>query len=95
MARQVTKEQYAGIKALIESGLIKTFNQIFDTTGIKRTNFAKDMGMNYQTFTYRLSHPASFTFRESFIIANLIGIEKQEVSKLIIAQSDSHAKKKA
>jgi len=91
MNRKVSKEQYETIKVLIETGNIKTFNQIFTVTGIKRTNFADDIGMNYQTFMYRLKHPGSFSYKESFIIAYLIGISKEAVSRLIIAQSEDNS----
>lgn len=91
MPKKVTREQYEALRVLIESGHIKTFNQVFDT--VKRTNFAEDLGMNYQTFMYRLQHPASFSYRESFAIANLIGVEKQVISRLIIAQYEARSKK--
>lgn len=93
MAQQVSKEQYEALKVLIQSGHIKAFNQIF-STGIKRTNFARDVGMNYQTLVYRLKSPGSFTFREAFVIANLIGVEKETISNLIIAQSAPSSSRK-
>jgi hypothetical protein len=92
MAKKVSKEQYDTLKVLLENGHIKTFNQIFDATGIKRTNLAADMGLHYQTFVYRLKYPASFTYRESYIIANLVGVDKNTISALINAQSDSNKK---
>jgi hypothetical protein len=79
-----SKELYATIKVLIEAGHIKTFNAVFNT--VKRTNFAKDMGMNYQTLLYRIKHLGSFTVAEINAAAHLIGVDKRVIFNLIATE---------
>lgn len=87
------KTGYETIKVLIEAGHIKQFGQIFDT--VSRTNMAKDLGMNYQTFIYRLNRPVAFTLDQLFAIAKLIGVERRVVVDLVISQVDAKKKGKS
>jgi len=87
------KTKYEIIRILIKEGHITRFEQIFDS--ISRSNLAKDLGMNYQTLTYRLKRPVSFTFEETFAIARLIGIEKLTMAQLIINQAENKTKGKS
>jgi hypothetical protein len=84
---------YETIKVLVEAGHIKQFDQIFDT--VSRTNMAKDLGMNYQTFIYRLNRPIAFTLEQLIAIANLIGIERRVIIDLVIKQVDAKKKGKS
>jgi len=87
------KTGYETIKVLIEAGHIKQFEQIFDT--VSRTNMAKDLGMNYQTFIYRLNRPVAFTLEQLFAIAKLIGVERRIIIDLVINQVDSKKRGKS
>ncbi|SHL96334.1 hypothetical protein [Chitinophaga sp. CF418] len=84
---------YETIKILIEAGHIKQFDQIFDT--VSRTNMAKDLGMNYQTFIYRLKRPVAFTLEQLIAIANLIGVERLVIIELVLKQVDAKKKGKS
>ncbi|PSL31725.1 hypothetical protein [Chitinophaga ginsengisoli] len=87
------KSGYETIKILIEGDHIKQFDQIFDT--VSRTNMAKDLGMNYQTFVYRLNRPIAFTLEQLIAIANLIGVERRVIVDLVIKQVDAKKKGKS
>ncbi|MCF6406217.1 hypothetical protein L3C95_25200 [Chitinophaga filiformis] len=84
---------YGTIKILIEKDHIKQFDQIFDI--ISRTNMAKDLGMNYQTFIYRLNRPVAFTLEQLFAIANLIGVDRRVIIELVLKQLEAKKKGKA
>lgn len=90
MAPKTKNPQYETVKVLIEAGHIKRFDQIFQT--IKRTNMAVDLGMNYQTFIYRLKRPLAFSLEEVFAIAHLIGVDRRVIVELIITQLDNKKK---
>lgn len=87
------RKEYETIRVLIEADHIKQFEQIFDT--VSRTNMAKDLGMNYQTFIYRLKRPVAFTLDQLFAIANLIGVERRILIDLVIRQVDAKKKGKS
>ena len=84
---------YETVKVLIEAGHIKRFNQIFDT--VRRTNMASDLGMNYQTFVYRLNRPVAFSLEQIFAIARLIGVDGRVIFELIVTQLETRKKGKS
>jgi hypothetical protein len=87
------RTEYETIKVLIEHQHIKRFDQIFET--VSRTNMAKDLGMNYQTFIYRLKRPVAFTLEQLIAIANLIGVDRIVVIELVLKQVDARKKGKS
>ncbi|WP_261511545.1 hypothetical protein [Chryseobacterium paludis] len=85
------KEVYATVKVLIDAGHATTFSSIFPT--VKKTNFAKDMGMNYQTLLYRIKHLGSFTVEEINAAAYLIGVDKRVIFGMLATEIENKRQK--
>jgi hypothetical protein len=83
--------RYNAIKSMVEDGSISTFKEIFEV--IPKTLVSKDMGMNYQTFTRKVTDPDLFTVREVLFMSNLFGVSPDDLFKRIMANL-SPAKKK-
>ena len=83
--------RYNAIKSMVDDGSISTFKEIFEV--IPKTLVSKDMGMNYQTFTRKVTDPELFTVREILFMANLFGVSSTDLFHRITAGL-SPAKKK-
>lgn len=69
--------RYKVVKVLIESGEIKTFQQIFDF--IPKRVVYSDLGLNYARFQRLFIHPDLFTMRELITLAGLIDTDPKSL----------------
>ncbi|HVU58524.1 MAG TPA: hypothetical protein VHD83_25860 [Puia sp.] len=88
--------RYKTAKILITSGHIKAFREIFDLEVIPKSVVARDLGLNNVRFTQLMFNVEKFTYKDTFLIAALIGIDEQTITSLIIEQYllDKRSKKK-
>lgn len=77
-------KRYEGLKALIQSGAIKTIGAIFDY--IPKSVVAGDLGVNWSHLSKRLASPENFTYKEAGKLADLIEIDIITISQLIVEQ---------
>ena len=70
---------------------ISGFKEIFEI--IPRTVVCQDMGMNYQTFTRKVSSPDTFTLREIIFMSQLFEVPAEILFQRIVTELP--AKKKA
>lgn len=78
--------KYKVVKVLIDSGEIKTFNQIF--LYITKRAVYIDLGVNYEKFERILKHPDLLTLREMVTLSRLIKCEPIQLFDLIIKKKD-------
>ena len=90
-------KRYNAIKSMMESGHIASFKEIFEI--VPKTIVSKEMGMNYQTFTRKVTAPDLFTLRELMSMAQLFDLPGETLVKQIFAdlaaKSAASSKKKA
>ena len=65
--------RYIAVKALIETGRITTFADIFEY--IPRKTVYIDLGINYTRFTKLIEHPGGLTITEIKTLSGLFEIE--------------------
>jgi hypothetical protein len=71
------------LKATIESGQLKTFQHIFQIAG--KTAVRNQLGLNYTTFSRKVSDPRLFTVQELFNLANLFKIDPRLLFEQILS----------
>lgn len=76
--------RYKVVKVLIESGEIKSFDQIFEFIA-KRVVY-DDLGVNYAKFQRIFLNPALLTLRELMILADLIECDPHKLFDLAISK---------
>jgi hypothetical protein len=69
-------------KAHIESGQLKTFQQIFQIAG--KTAIQKSLGVNFNTFNRKVNDPRLFTIAELIELASLLQIDSNLLYQQII-----------
>jgi hypothetical protein len=85
--------RYKAVLSLIQTGEIKTFEQIFDY--IPRKTVYTDMGLNYYRFARLLKHPDLFTMRELVMLAGFIGCDPSVIFAMAIAKPEPKKKTRA
>lgn len=80
------------VKVLIESGEIKTFQQIF--TFIPKRVVYESLGLNYAKFQRLYTNPDLFTMRELVALAQLVECDPFKLFELAIAKK-TEVKKRA
>lgn len=78
--------RYKAVLSLIQTGEIKTFEQIFDY--IPKKTIYTDLGLNYYRFARLVKHPDLFTMRELVTLAGLIGCEASVIFAMATAKPE-------
>jgi hypothetical protein len=82
--------RYKAVKSVIESGAVKTLQEIF--LYIPKKTVYTDLGMNYVRFTKLVSSPELFTVQELYEISLLIDVSHRTVIDLTLAQIEKKGK---
>lgn len=88
--------RYKTAKILITDGHITALRELFDQQVIPKSVIAHDLGINNVRFTELIFHVDRFTYKDSFQMAKLIGINEHTIAALIAEQflQDQKTKKK-
>jgi plasmid maintenance system antidote protein VapI len=73
--------RYESVQAMIDSGRIKEFRQIFQI--LPKSILAHDLGTNNNRMTRLINHVEQFTLEELFRISHLLGVNYKVVLTLI------------
>jgi plasmid maintenance system antidote protein VapI len=73
--------RYESVKAMIESGRIHEFRQIFNY--LPKSILAHDLGTNNNRMTRLINHVEQFTLEDLFRISNLLDVNYKTVLILI------------
>jgi hypothetical protein len=82
MFRQKRDDRYDLIKPMIETGKIKSFNDIFKY--IPKTIVAKDLGKKVDRFNALMSRVEEFTLTDLFLIAGFFEVDEDVILRLIM-----------
>ena len=82
MFRQKRDDRYDLIKPMIETGKIKSFNDIFKY--IPKTIVAKDLGKKVDRFNALMSRVEEFTLIDLFLIAGFFEVDEDVILRLIM-----------
>lgn len=74
-------------KDLIESGKIKTFEDIF--LYVTRSEISKKLGINYTRFLTLIKNPKKLRYDETYSLANILDVQAKNISELIHNQLDA------
>lgn len=83
-------KRYHAVGALITSGYIKSFGQIWEH--IPRSLVYKRMGMNYTKFARLVNNPQYFTLKELSMLARFFGIDGKILVDMAWADADKKRK---
>jgi hypothetical protein len=75
-------ERIAGVKVLIEAGLIKSHADIFNY--IPKTFFTTVHGCNYQTLCRKIQSPKLFSFHDIVGLSELLDMEAITICQLVL-----------
>lgn len=78
-------QQYAYLKAAIESGTLERIRDIQRIVYI--TTLTEDMKLNYNTLSKRLLAPERFTVKDVHRVASLVGLSPSVIFERIIQET--------
>lgn len=78
--------RYKAVLSLIQTGEIKTFEQIFNF--IPRKVVYTDLGLNYYRFARLVKQPTLFTLKELITLAGFIGCDPQIMFTMAMAKPE-------
>jgi len=81
-------KRYGLIKALFREGDEYRFKDIFDI--VPKPIVAKDLGMNYHTFTRKVEDPERFTLREIIKMAEMFAIGPRDLCDRIFIEIEEN-----
>ncbi|GAA0537716.1 hypothetical protein [Chitinophaga japonensis] len=84
--------RYRAVKALLESGNIKGFNDILDIIPV--TVIRRDMGLNHKSILTRLANSEAFTMKDLLKLAELIECDPHLIIELTLAEIEKQRKGK-
>lgn len=87
----MTKDEYAEIRHLIDTGFIKDTTQLLDKLGWKV--LWKGIGMTYKTTIRRMSVPGSFKATEMIELSKMIGVDVAKIFEMVLLSVKNKAKK--
>jgi hypothetical protein len=76
--------RYASVKALIESGHIKSIRDIF--INIPKTTVYKDLGINFNRFDRAILNPSIFRMQELVALAELFEVDAKQLIDIAYEQ---------
>lgn len=83
--QEIIATQLLSTKMLIETGKIKSFNEIFKS--LKKSYLAEKIGMRYPTFKYRIEgRLPEFKMNDFFSIAHAIGVDRRIIIDLAMTE---------
>ncbi|WEK36070.1 MAG: hypothetical protein P0Y53_01030 [Candidatus Pseudobacter hemicellulosilyticus] len=85
-------KRYVAVKALIENGRIKMFQEIFEF--IPKTVVAADLGKHNVRFSKMIGRVEKFTNEELFLLAGFIQIPNEKIIELMMNQYNHRRVKK-
>lgn len=88
----VKDKRYHAVKALLESGNIKTFDELFDI--LPKTVIRKDIGLNYYAFSVKINHSEKFVLQDLIRLADLIQCDPRLVIELALTSFEKNRRTK-
>ena len=82
--------RYGTIKVFIESGHIKSFQEIF--TFIPKTVVYKDLGVNFNRFDRAIKDPSKFKLDELLILAEFFEVDSKKFVDMAYEQALAYRK---
>ncbi|SHG15904.1 hypothetical protein SAMN05444483_105170 [Salegentibacter echinorum] len=70
---------------MFETGRIK---KMYTLSELYPTKIAKSIGINYERYMVKLSHPDKFTMGEIVRLAKLLNVEPEIITKVIYSEMD-------
>jgi hypothetical protein len=87
----MTKDRrYKAVKGLLESGNIKTFDDLLDVIPV--TVLRKDIGLNHKSISMRFMNSETFVMKDLLKLAELIECDPLLVVKLTLAEIERQKK---
>jgi hypothetical protein len=84
--------RYGAVKVLIESGHVKSIQDIFQY--IPKTTVYKDLGINYNRFDRAIINPAIFRLEELVVLAELFDVDAKKMIDMAYEQAVAYRVKK-
>lgn len=85
-------KRYRSVQALIETGRVKLFREIFDY--IPRKVVYTDLGVNYGRFKRLIDSPGNLTITEITTLSTFFEIEVRKIIELVLLQVGTEKKSK-
>jgi hypothetical protein len=85
-------KRYGLVRSLFREGETYTFIDVFDI--IPKTVIAKDLGMNYHTFTRKAEDPERFTLQEIMRMAEMFGMGAQGLCERVFMAMELKVREK-
>jgi hypothetical protein len=86
-------KRYGIIRALLKEGERYRFKDVFDV--IPKTIVAKDLGMNYHTFTRKVEDPERFTLKEIIKMAGMFAVGSKNLCDRIFIDIQEKKERRA
>lgn len=80
----INEPPFSTAKKLISSGYIKNLSDLLET--IRKTTLARAMKTSPERFNKLIENTELFLFKDAYTIAELIGVEEEQIIQLIHAE---------